>query len=479
MNAGMSTAKIIPVILSGGSGTRLWPLSRAQFPKQLQPLASDKSMLQETVLRVTVDDQFDNPLIVASHEHRFIVAEQLRQIGVSPKRILLEPVARNTAPAATVAALGLVAEDPGDLMLLLPSDHVIRDVGAFREAVAMSATAALNGALVTFGMAPRGPETGYGYIRQGAALEGAPGCYRSAAFVEKPDRTNAVAYLAAGGWFWNSGIFLFSAAAFLEEMARLHPETLAACRDAVERGREDLDFFRLEPDAFSAAEAQSIDYAVMEHTSAAAVVPVDMGWNDIGSWSALWETGAKDPHGNVLVGDVVARGSRNCYLRTDRRLIAAIGIEDTVIVANADSVLAVAMDRVQEVGRLADSLRAEGRSEPLVHPLVYRPWGSYEGVDVADGFQVKRLTVRPGAALSLQKHAHRAEHWVVVQGTAKVTRGRETFLLRANESTFIPAGTLHRLENPEREPLRLIEIQTGDYLGEDDIVRIEDHYGRG
>jgi len=474
----MKTGNIIPVILSGGSGTRLWPLSRALYPKQLQPLASDRSMLQETALRVRADDLFEGPLIVASNEHRFIIAEQLRQVGVAPKGIMLEPAARNTAPAAAAAALSLSDDDPAALVLLMPSDHVVQDVDAFRRAVATAAVAAARGALVTFGIAPRTPETGYGYICRGQELEQCPGCYRVAEFVEKPALARAEQYVASGGWFWNGGIFLFSATAFLDELERLHPTMLAACRQALELGRNDLDFFRLDGDAFATASSQSIDYAVMEHTTAAAVVPVEMGWSDIGSWSALWETGDRDKQGNVLVGDVTVRDVRNSYLRTDGQLVAAIGLDDVVIIANSDTVLAVAKDRAQDVGKLAEELRTAGRSEPLVHPLVYRPWGSFEGVDAADGFQVKRLVVNPGARISLQKHRHRAEHWVVVGGIARVTCGDKTFMLGANESTYIPAGTLHRLENPGTEPLRIIEVQTGDYLGEDDIIRVDDEYGR-
>lgn len=474
----MSTGKIVPVIMSGGSGTRLWPLSRALYPKQLQPLTSDRTMLQETALRVSDGNLFGRPLIVASNEHRFIIAEQMRQIGMEARNIMLEPVARNTAPAAAVAALSLLADDPDALMLLLPSDHMVQDVDAFYGAVTMAADAAARGALVTFGITPHAPETGYGYIRQGPELENAAGCFQVSEFVEKPARVKAEGYVASGDWFWNGGIFLFPVTAFLKELERLRPAILAACREAVRLGRDDLDFFRLDNDTFATAPAESIDYAVMEHTDSAAVVPVDMGWSDIGSWGALWETSTKDSQGNVLVGDVMVRGVHNSYLRTDGRLVAAIGLEDVVIVVNADTVLAVAKGRAQEVGELADELRIAGRSEPLIHPLVYRPWGTYEEIDAAGGFQVKRITVNPGAALSLQKHNHRAEHWVVVGGTAKVTRGDKTFLLRANESTYIPAGTLHRLENPETGPLRLIEIQTGDYLGDDDIVRLEENFGR-
>jgi mannose-1-phosphate guanylyltransferase/mannose-6-phosphate isomerase len=470
----MSTGKIVPVILSGGTGTRLWPLSRTHYPKQLQPLTSERSMLQETAVRVSDDSLFGRPLIVASSEHRFIIAEQMRQIGVDPRGIMLEPVARNTAPAAAAAALSLMAEDPDALMLVLPSDHIVQDVDAFRGAVAMAAGATARGALVTFGITPHAPETGYGYIRRGPELENAAGCFQVSEFVEKPPLAKAEGYIASGGWFWNGGIFLFSAAAFLKELERLRPATLVACREAVRLGGDDLGFFRLDNDTFAATPAESIDCAVMEHTAEAAVVPVDMGWNDIGSWSALWETGTKDSQGNVLVGDVMVRGVRNSYLRTDGRLVTAIGLEDVVIVANSDTVLAVSKEQVQEVGELVEELRTAGRSESVVHPLVYRPWGSYEKIDAGGGFLVKRITVNPGASLSLQKHERRAEHWVVVGGTAKVTRGDKIFLLRANESTYIPAGTLHRLENPEIESLQLIEIQTGDYLGEDDIVRLSD-----
>ena len=472
----MSTSKIVPVVLSGGSGTRLWPVSRVLYPKQLQPLASERSMLQETALRVGDEALFTRPLVVCNDEHRFVIAEQLRRIEVSPRAIVLEPESRNTAAAAAAAALSVAADDPGALMLILPSDHIVQDADAFREAVA--AAAAVGEALVTFGIAPHAAETGYGYIRLGSAVEGAEGCYRVAEFVEKPARAKAEEYLAAGGWYWNSGIFLFSAESFLAELERQRPATLAACREAMEQGAEDLDFFRLDRDAFAAAPSESIDHAIMEHTADAVVVPVDMGWSDIGSWLALWEAGTRDSQGNVLLGDVTVRDVRNSYLRTDGRLIAAIGLEDVVIVVDGDSVLAVAKDRAQDVGALADELRAAGRTEPLVHPRVYRPWGHYEVIGAGDGFQVKRITVKPGAALSLQKHRHRAEHWVVVNGAASVTRGDETFILRANDSTDVPAGALHRLENPETEPLQLIEIQIGDYLGEDDIVRVEDKYGR-
>ena len=435
-------------------------------------------MLQETVLRVGDSGLFEQPLIVCNDEHRFIIAEQMRQIGVEPMAILLEPVARNTAAATAAAALFLADRDADAVMLVMPSDHVIGDADAFRAAVASAAQAAADTALVTFGVTAATPETGYGYIRRGAALDSAAGCYRVAEFVEKPARAKAARFVAAGDWFWNSGIFLFSARSYVAELERHSPATLAACREALRLGVADLEFFRLDREAFAAAPSVSIDYAIMEHTGNAAVVPVEMGWSDIGSWSALWETGPRDARGNVIVGDVEARGVSDSYLRTDGRLLTAIGLADVVIVVTTDAVLAVARDRVQEVAALVEELRAGGRKEPVSHPLVYRPWGSYESIDSGGGYQVKRITVNPGAALSLQKHRRRAEHWVVVGGVAHVTRGDETFVLRANESTYIPVGTLHRLENTGAEPLHLIEIQTGDYLGEDDIVRVEDDYGR-
>jgi mannose-1-phosphate guanylyltransferase/mannose-1-phosphate guanylyltransferase/mannose-6-phosphate isomerase len=474
----VSRDKIVPVILSGGSGTRLWPVSRALYPKQLLPLMSERGMLQETVLRVGDPELFGPPLIVCNDEHRFIIAEQMRQIGVEPMAILLEPVARNTAAATAAAALYLADRDADAVMLVMPSDHVIGDGDAFRAAVASAAQAAVDTALVTFGVTAATPETGYGYIRRGAALDSADGCYRVAEFVEKPARAKAARFVAAGDWFWNSGIFLFSARSYVAELERHGPATLAACREALRLGAADLAFFRLDREAFAAAPPVSIDYAVMEHTENAAIVPVEMGWSDIGSWSALWETGPRDARGNVIVGDVEARGVSDSYLRTDGRLLAAIGLTDVVIVVTTDAVLAVARDRVQEVAGLVEALRAGGRNETVSHPLVYRPWGSYESIDSGGGYQVKRITVNPGAALSLQKHKRRAEHWVVVAGVAHVTRGDETFELRANESTYIPVGTLHRLKNTGGEPLHLIEIQTGDYLGEDDIVRVADDYGR-
>ena len=478
--AGKQTTKrrIHPVILSGGAGTRLWPLSRALYPKQLLALASERTMLQETVARFADTAKFDAPIIVCNDAHRFIVAEQLREQGIAPRSILLEPEGRNTAPAAAIAALVLAEVDADAMMLMLPSDHVIGKAARFHKAVATAARAASRGALVTFGIAPTGPETGYGYIRIGDAVSGIAGCHEVRSFVEKPDLKTAKRYLADGDYFWNSGIFLFRVADYLGELERLQPETVAACRAAIDRGREDLDFFRLDGDAFAKATAESIDYAVMEHTRTAAVVPVDMGWNDVGSWSALRDISDIDDDGNVLVGDVITEDVHGSYIRSEDRLIAAIGVRDMVIVATDDSVLAVPRDRVQDVKKVVERLRDSERSEHTTHTRVYRPWGHYQNIDLGERFQVKRITVNPGAQLSLQKHHHRAEHWIVVNGTAKVTRGDESLLLHENQSTYIPLGVMHRLENPGMVPLNLIEVQSGGYLGEDDIVRFEDDYGR-
>ena len=464
-----------PVILSGGSGTRLWPLSRAAYPKQLMPLVGSQSLLQQTVERVGDPTLFSAPVLICNDEHRFLVAEQLRALGRSQEAIVLEPVGRNTAPA--VAAAALMAE-PDAPLLILPSDHYIARPDAFRAAVAVAAKAAAAGALVTFGIAPSAPETGYGYIRRGEAVAEAPGCHRVAAFVEKPDAATAARYLVAGDYLWNGGMFLFRADRFLAELERCEPAIKTAVEKAVAGAARDLDFIRLEKEAFATAPAISIDYAVMEKTRDAAVVPVDMGWTDVGSWAALWEVADRDAAGNALVGDVVAVDVKNSYVRAESRLVTAVGLEDIVLIETVDAVMAVARDRAQDLKLVIDKLSTAGRGERLTHRRVYRPWGSYETVDADGGFQVKRIVVKPGAKLSLQKHAHRAEHWVVVRGTARVTRDRDVFDLVANQSTYIPLGAVHRLENPGKEPLHLIEVQSGDYLGEDDIVRLEDSYGR-
>lgn len=468
---------IHPVILSGGSGTRLWPLSRAAMPKQLLSLSSEFSMLQETVMRLADMAGAVAPLVVCNQDHRFLIAEQLRQIGVTPSAIVLEPVGRNTAPAAAVAALHLLREDADALMLLLPADHLIDDVAAFHRAVEAGLQAVQQGFLVSFGIVPHAPETGYGYIQQGEALENLAAC-RVARFIEKPDADTAKALLAAGGHFWNSGMFLFSCRQYLDELARFRPDILAACQAALAGRHHDLDFCRLEERAFAACPADSIDYAVMERTEQAAVVPADIGWNDIGAWSALWEVGAKDTQGNMARGDVWLDGVETSLVHAESRLVAAIGLKDVVIVETKDAVLVADRRCAQDVKKVVDYLKREGRSEHEFHTRVFRPWGWYEGIDTGDRFQVKRIAVKPGAALSLQMHHHRAEHWIVVKGTAKVTRGEESFLVGENESTYIPLGIRHRLENPGKVLLEIIEVQSGSYLGEDDIVRFDDSYGR-
>jgi mannose-1-phosphate guanylyltransferase/mannose-1-phosphate guanylyltransferase/mannose-6-phosphate isomerase len=474
-----TSPRIHPVILSGGSGTRLWPMSREHYPKQLLPLCSDQSMLQDTAARVQGTGRFAAPLLICNQEHRFIIAEQVRQIGLAPQAIVLEPVARNTAAAAAVAALTLMETDPDALLLLLPADHLIRNQDAFLAAVDAAAAVAASGRLVTFGIVPHAPETGYGYIRRGAPLAGQDGSFDVAAFVEKPTLGIAREFLASGDYLWNSGMFLFPAGLFLSELERFEPLVLAAAKAALAAGSRDLDFFRLDSDAFAAAPGTSIDYAVMERTSVAAVVAADMGWTDVGAWSALWEVGQRDADGNVRHGDVLLHDTRNSYVRSESNaLVALVGLEDTVVVATDDAILVASRDRVQDVKVLVEQLKRDGRTEPLTHRKVHRPWGFYQSVHEGDRFQVKRLTVAPGARLSLQKHYHRAEHWVVVNGTALVTRDDEQILLRENESVYIPLGAVHRLENPGKVPLNLIEVQSGAYLGEDDIVRIDDTYGR-
>jgi mannose-1-phosphate guanylyltransferase / mannose-6-phosphate isomerase len=460
------------VLLSGGSGTRLWPLSREAYPKQFLALHGDETMLQETWRRVEplVDGP---PIVVANEEHRFLAAEQLRLAGVAQAAIVLEPEGRNTAPAIAAAALQARAGGADPLLLVLPSDHVVRRPDAFRAAVSEAAATAEQGALVTFGIVPGGPETGFGYI-EAAAGEGIRPVRR---FVEKPDAATARAYLDAGGFYWNSGMFLFRASRYLEELQRFEPAMLAAVGEAMDKAQRDGDFIRLDGEAFRACRADSIDYAVMERTDRAMVLPVDIGWSDVGSWSALWDVSARDADGNASHGDVIVVDTRNSYAYA-RRLVAMVGVDDLVVVETDDAVLVARKDRVQQVKDVVARLKADERSHAVLHREVHRPWGSYDSVDAGDGFQVKRIRVKPGARLSLQSHQHRAEHWIVVRGTARVTRDEEVFDLVANQSAYIPLGARHRLENPASEVLELIEVQSGSYLGEDDIVRYEDVYGR-
>jgi mannose-1-phosphate guanylyltransferase/mannose-6-phosphate isomerase len=472
-----SIGTIHPVILSGGSGMRLWPLSRTHYPKQLMALAGQHSMLQETAMRVA-RAPFAAPVVVCNDEHLFAITEQLREADATPQAIIIEPVGRNTAPAAAVAALYLVARDPDAVMLVLPSDHVVDKPQSFRNAVVTGLAAARDGALVTFGITPERAETGYGYVRHGTPWKGAPGCFQAAQFIEKPNASVAQAYIDDGAYHWNSGIFLFRAQRYLEELSNACPEIDAACRHAFNECALDCDTLHLDAEAFTACPSLSIDHAVMEPSERAAVVPVDMGWSDVGSWNSLWEVGDKDGHGNLLSGDVLVHNVRGSLIRAQDRLVAAVGIDDLVVVATADAVLVTRRDRAQEVKHVVEALKADRRPECHAHPVVHRPWGHFQTVDRGVGFQVKHIMVKPGAKLSLQLHYHRAEHWVVVSGIAKVTLGDDTLTLTANQSTYIPPETKHRLENTGETPLRVIEVQSGHYLGEDDIVRFDDVYGR-
>ena len=471
------SASITPVILSGGSGSRLWPMSRAGYPKQFLTLADDDSMLQATVKRVK-GDLFSAPLLVCNEEHRFIVAEQLRHIGCTAKDIILEPVGRNTAPAVAVAALRLAEENPDALMLVMPSDHVIQDEAAFTQAVNRAAQAANDGALVTFGITPNAPETGYGYIKYAEPWQGHQGVHSVAQFVEKPEQATAQTYLEDGHYLWNSGIFLFTAKAYLDELEGSNPNMVKAAKHALAGSEKDLTFCRLDMEAFAASPSDSIDYAVMEKTTHAAVVPVEMGWSDLGAWSALWDIQPKDEHGNATQGDVLLHETRNSYVHADHKLVTVAGLENVIVIATDDAVLVANRNNAQDVKQLVEQLKAQGRNEHSLHTTVHRPWGCYHGIDLGERYQVKRITVQPGEKLSLQMHYHRAEHWIVVSGTARVTIGEKATLLRENESTYIPMGETHRLENPGKVPLHLIEVQSGSYLGEDDIVRFEDGYGR-
>lgn len=468
--------RIIPVILCGGAGTRLWPLSRSAFPKQLLPLVSENTMLQETLLRISDWVDVGAPVVICGNDHRFLVAEQLRQINITPAAIILEPVARNTAPAIAAAAMTLQLQD--DLMLVLPADHVITDIAAFEAAVRSAAVCAAQGKLVTFGISPTTPETGYGYIQSGQALAGAQGCFEVARFVEKPNASTAQQYLETGDYFWNSGMFLFKPSVYLSELERFAPAIVSAVDTAVAKSYPDLDFLRLYEEAFSQSPSDSIDYAVMEKTRHAAVVPASVGWNDVGSWNALKDVQACDAEHNTRRGDVYLSQVHNTLVRAESRFVAALGVSDLLIVETSDAVLVAHRDYAQDVKSIVAHLESSGRTEHKLHPRVYRPWGWYEGMDAGERFQVKRIMVKPGEQLSLQMHHHRAEHWVIVSGSAKITIDGVTKLFTENESTYIPIGSTHRLENPGKLPLHLIEVQSGSYLGEDDIVRYEDTYGR-
>lgn len=464
----------LPVVMAGGSGSRLWPLSRQLNPKQFLSLADNLTMLQATLRRLG-GLEHSIPCLICNEQHRFLAAEQLRQLGMEQANILLEPVGRNTAPAIALAALQAVqaADDP--ILLVLAADHLIQDVPAFHTSILAALPLAADGKLVTFGIVPGHPETGYGYIEKGVAVGDG---FAVSRFVEKPDLTTAAEYLASGDYFWNSGMFMFRASRYLEELERFQPAIVAACSEALAGGSQDMHFTRVDAEAFAACPDDSIDYAVMERTTDAVMVPLDAGWSDIGSWSALWEVSAKDADGNVFKGDVLSERSRGSYIHADHRLVAAVGVEDLVIVETKDAVLVTHKSQVQDVKKIVEQLKNDQRHEHANHREVYRPWGVYDSVDNGPRYQVKRITVNPGAKLSVQMHHHRAEHWVVVSGTAKVTNGDKTYLVTENQSTYIPIGQVHSLENPGVIPLELIEVQSGSYLGEDDIVRFEDKYGR-
>ncbi len=469
---------IVPVILAGGSGTRLWPLSRELFPKQLINIDNTHTMLQNTLLRLQGIEEMSRPIIVCNEAHRFMTAEQVRQIQIEPQAIVLEPVGKNTAPAIAVAALKAMEQNSDPVLLVLPADHVIEKIPAFHTVIQAGYEYAKKDKLITFGIVPDSPETGYGYIKKGDLLETKTGASKIDAFVEKPDLETAKKYIDSGSYCWNSGMFMFKASVIIREFEKYAQALLMPCREAVATGVQDLDFLRLNKDIFSRIPSDSIDYAVMEKTLNGIVIPFDGGWNDLGSFDALWQTGHKDENLNVIKGDVLLHDVKESYISSESSLVTAVGIEKFVIVETKDAILVCPRDRVQDVKKIVLKLKDQRRNESETHKKVYRPWGSYETMDIEERFQVKRITVKPGAKLSLQKHFHRAEHWTVVSGTANITKGEEMVLLREDESTYIPLGTLHRLENPGKIPLELIEVQSGSYLGEDDIVRFDDVYGR-
>jgi len=466
---------LIPVILSGGAGTRLWPLSREMYPKQLLALTSKQTMLQDTASRLNGIAGATAPIVVCNEAHRFTVAEQLRALEIQPAGILLEPVGRNTAPAVALAALKALEISDAATLVVAPADHVMRDTRGFQLAAAMAAGLAAKGKLVTFGIVAHSPETGYGYIRR---EEGGGPAFAVAQFIEKPPLDTAQQFVASGDYYWNSGMFVFQAKRYLAELAAFAPDILQAATAAFKAAHTDLDFVRIDKAEFLKCRSESIDYAVMEKTKDALVLPLDVGWSDVGSWSSLFDALPADEEGNVLQGDVMVHDTHDCYVHSTSRLVAAVGMDDHIIVETKDAILVAPKDRVQDVKNLVGMLKKSGRSESALHREVFRPWGSYDSIDNGDRFQVKRLSVKPGGVLSLQMHHHRAEHWIVVQGTARITCNEKTFLLSENESTYIPIGATHRIENPGKMPLHLIEVQSGSYLGEDDIVRFEDNYGR-
>ncbi|MDY6903355.1 MAG: mannose-1-phosphate guanylyltransferase/mannose-6-phosphate isomerase [Thermodesulfobacteriota bacterium] len=475
---------IVPVILAGGSGTRLWPLSRQLYPKQLMTLAGGGTMLQNTVERIATFGGVGDPIVICNENHRFMVAEQLRSDNITPGAIVLEPMGRNTAPAVAVAALMAADKDPSSLLVVLPADHYIANLQAFHTAVAVGASYAKKAALVTFGIVPTAPETGYGYIKKGPAADGASTdgndveAYTIAAFVEKPDKKTAQAYLESGDYCWNSGMFMFRAGAVLDELTTYVPDIVAACRKAVSEGMHDLDFFRLDEESFDACPSDSIDYAVMEKTENGVMVPFDGGWNDLGSWEALWDVGERDTHNNVVAGDVIIHDVKDSYLRADSRMIAAVGLKDHIVVETPDAVLVTPRTMAQEVKHIVNHLKENKREEALSHKTDYRPWGSSESLIATDRFRVNRLIVKPGEKLSLQRHFHRAEHWVVLSGIARVTKEEDRFLLEEDQSVYIPLAVPHRLENPGTIALEVIEVQTGSFIDETDIDRLDDVYGR-
>ncbi len=466
----------IPVILSGGTGSRLWPMSREAYPKQLLRLTGEDSLIQQTVKRIRELYEASAPILVCNNEHRFLVAEQMLEIGVKPLEIILEPLGRNTAPAIAVAALRALKEHDNPNLLILPADHLLGNIERFQHAIKVAEGLSDKGFLVTFGIKPTSPETGYGYIKRGEAL--GDGAYRVERFVEKPDEERAKRYLDEGSFSWNSGMFFFRAKDYLSELKAFEPKMYDMCKRAFSGAAKDLDFLRLEKKSFSLCPSNSIDYAVMERTEKCAVIPLDCPWNDIGSWASLWEVNEKDEDGNVSRGDVITKDVKDSILFSEKRLVAALGLSEVIVIDTTDALLVADKKRSQEIKDIVSRLKEKGREELIFHSKVYRPWGSYEGLVSGDRFQVKLITVKPGAKLSVQMHHHRAEHWIIVKGTARVQRGDETILLTENQSTFIPLGTIHSLENPGKIPLELIEVQSGPYLGEDDIVRFEDRYGR-